>query len=296
MTQTHFPAWLRRRIEPTSFTRSVLEELHLNTVCESARCPNLPECFSRHTATFMILGETCTRRCTFCAIPRGLPAEPEETEPGRVMEAVRRLQLTHVVITSVARDDLLDGGASHFAEVITEIHRMLPEVTVEVLTPDFKGETAAIEKVVRAGPDIYNHNLETVARLQKKIRPYARYERSLEVLRQVKRLSPAIWTKSGLMVGLGEDVEEVVQSMEDLRGAGCEILTIGQYLQSDRSNVPVAEFITPDQFQDYEEKAYGLGFSYVFSGPFVRSSYLADEARIDITRSRRTTKGEEKVS
>ncbi len=244
----------------------------------------------------MILGNTCTRRCTFCAIPRGNPEEPEETEPARVAEGVRRLGLSHVVITSVARDDLLDGGASHFAEVVTAVHQELPEVTVEVLTPDFKGEFSSIEKVVRAGPEIYNHNLETVARLQKRLRPYARYERSLGVLRQVKTVSPAIWTKSGLMVGLGEREEEVLQSMKDLRTAGCEILTIGQYLQSDPSNLPVAEFVTPDQFRSYEEKAYGLGFSYVFSGPFVRSSYLADKAQIEITRSRRTLKGEGKVS
>ena len=289
----HFPAHLRRRIEPTGFTRGILEELGLNTVCVSARCPNLPECFARHTATFMILGETCTRRCLFCAIPRGNPVPPEATEPERVTEAVRRLQLTHVVITSVARDDLRDGGASHFVKVITAVHRELPEVTVEVLTPDFKGDASSIETVVGAAPEIYNHNLETVARLQQRVRPYARYERSLELLRQVKRLSSDIWVKSGLMVGLGEREEEVLETLEDLRASGCEILTIGQYLQSDVHNLAVSEFVTPDRFRGYEKSAYALGFSYVFSGPFVRSSYLADEAKIDIRRSRKTMKGKE---
>ena len=291
--QSRFPAYLRRRIEPTGFTRGILEELGLNTVCVSARCPNLPECFARHTATFMILGETCTRRCLFCAIPRGNPVPPEATEPERVTEAVRRLQLTHVVITSVARDDLRDGGASHFVKVITAVHRELPEVTVEVLTPDFKGDASSIETVVGAAPEIYNHNLETVARLQQRVRPYARYERSLELLRQVKRLSSDIWVKSGLMVGLGEREEEVLETLEDLRASGCEILTIGQYLQSDVHNLAVSEFVTPDRFRGYEKSAYALGFSYVFSGPFVRSSYLADEAKIDIRRSRKTMKGKE---
>ena len=241
----------------------------------------------------MILGETCTRRCLFCAISRGNPLPPEESEPERVAEAVRRLKLTHVVITSVARDDLEDGGASHFAGVIAAIHRELPEVTMEVLTPDFKGDAASIKKVVQAGPEIYNHNLETVERLQKKVRPYARYERSLDLLRQVKRFSPGIWTKSGLMVGLGEREEEVLQTLRDLRAAGCEMLTIGQYLQSDKHNLPVSEFVTPRQFHEYEGKAYELGFTYAFSGPFVRSSYLADHAKIKITRPRTTMKGKE---
>lgn len=236
----------------------------------------------------MILGDLCTRRCTFCAIPRGKPSEPETSEPARVTEAVRRLQLSHVVVTSVARDDLLDGGASQFAKVILSLHDALPKVTVEVLTPDFKGDPNAIERVVEAGPEVYNHNLETVQRLQKRLRPYARYERSLELLRRVKQLCPQVWTKSGLMVGIGEEEEEMVQSMKDLRKVGCEMLTIGQYLQSDSCNLPVVEFVTPEKFRHYEEVAYTLGFSYVFSGPFVRSSYLADEARVEIARSRKS--------
>ncbi|MBI4436979.1 MAG: lipoyl synthase [Candidatus Omnitrophica bacterium] len=282
-TGTHFPTWLRKRIENTHFTREILKDLRINTVCESARCPNLLECFSRHRATFMILGEICTRRCTFCAIPRGIPSFPEESEPERIVEAIRRMKLSHAVITSPARDDLEDGGSIQFAKVITAIHREFPEVTVEVLTPDFHGELTAIERVVQAGPQIYNHNLETVKRLQRKLRPYARYERSLEILRQVKVLSPRIWTKSGLMVGVGEEEEEVLQTLKDLRESCCEMLTIGQYLQSDEHNLAVAEFIPPEKFQSYEEKAYALGFSYVFSGPFVRSSYWADAAKQNLT-------------
>ena len=240
----------------------------------------------------MILGDTCTRRCTFCSIPRGNPVTPEENEPARIAEAVRRLELSHVVITSVARDDLSDGGASQFAKVINAIHLGLPDVTIEVLTPDFKGDVPSIETVVQAKPEIYNHNLETVARLQKRLRPYARYERSLQVLRDVKRLSSSIWTKSGLMVGLGEKEEEVLQGMEDLRKTGCDMLTVGQYLQSDIHNLPVHEFIAPERFRDYEEKAYQLGFSYVFSGPFIRSSYLAGEAKGAMTRSRQKAREE----
>ena len=283
---THFPTWLRKRIENTHFTREILKDLNLNTVCESARCPNLFECFSRHRATFMILGKLCTRRCTFCAIPRGVPSEPEESEPGRIVEAVRRMQLTHVVITSVARDDLEDGGSIQFAKVITAIREALPDVTVEVLTPDFKGDRSAIRRVVQAGPEIYNHNLETVARLQKRLRPYAQYKRSLEVLREVKAFSPRIWTKSGIMVGVGEEEEEVLQTFKDLRKVNCEMLTIGQYLRSDEHNLPVAEFVPPARFQTYEEKAYEIGFTYVFSGPFVRSSYLADVAKQHLAFSR----------
>ena len=238
----------------------------------------------------MILGESCTRRCLFCAIPQGRPLPPEDDEPARLTEAVRRLALSHVVITSVARDDLADGGAAQFARVIEEIHEQLPHVTVEVLTPDFRGNPSAIFAVVQAGPDVYNHNLETVQRLQRKVRPSARYDRSLNVLRYVKKMSPSIWTKSGLMVGLGEEESEVLQSMTDLREAGCEILTLGQYLQSDVKNLPVVEFIHPDTFKAYEKKAYRLGFRYVFSGPFVRSSYLADTAKIDLTRARHIRK------
>ena len=237
----------------------------------------------------MILGDLCTRRCTFCAIPRGRPQKPEANEPARVTEATRRLKLSHVVITSVARDDLLDGGASQFAKVILSLHQKLPEVTVEVLTPDFKGDTDAIQKIVLAGPEVYNHNLETVARLQRRLRPYARYERSLGLLRHVKKLSPRIWTKSGLMVGIGEKEEEVIQTMRDLREVDCEMLTIGQYLQSDACNLPVVEFVTPEKFRHYEEIAYTLKFSYVFSGPFVRSSYLADGAKVEIARPRKLT-------
>jgi len=229
----------------------------------------------------------------FCAIPRDVPDAPDRHEVDRVAEGAVRLGLSHVVITSVARDDLKDGGAGHFGKVIRAVHTRLPKATVEVLTPDFKGDPSAIERVVEASPEIYNHNLETIPRLQKKLRPYARYERSLEVLRHVKRTAEEIWTKSGLMVGLGERPEEVLQSLKDLRDAGCQIVTLGQYLQSDVNNLPVVEFVRPEQFMAYETMAKDLGFSYVFSGPFVRSSYLAEEAMTAITRSRQQRKDEE---
>jgi len=196
------------------------------------------------------------------------------------------MQLSHVVITSVARDDLEDGGSIQFVKVITAIRKALPGVTIEVLTPDFHGDRTAIQRVVQAGPEIYNHNLETVARLQRRLRPYARYERSLEVLREVKAFSPRVWTKSGIMVGVGEEEEEVLQTFKDLREVNCEMLTIGQYLQSDEHNLPVEEFVPPERFLFFEEKAYEVGFSYVFSGPFVRSSYLADVAKQHLTLSR----------
>ncbi len=224
----------------------------------------------------MILGEVCTRRCTFCAIPRGAPSSVEADEPDRIAEAARRMRLEHIVITSVARDDLEDQGSIQFEKVIQTLRRELPGLTIEVLTPDFHGNIEAIQRVVEAGPDIFNHNLETVERLQKRLRPYARYERSLEVIQTVKRLKRNLWTKSGLMVGVGETEEEVVQTMRDLRKADCDMLTIGQYLQSDLHNLPVAEFVHPDRFKAYETRAYTFGFSYVFSGPFVRSSYLAE--------------------
>ncbi len=204
--------------------------------------------------------------------------------------AAQRLGLSHVVVTSVARDDLPEGGALQFARVIQALRRELPGTTVEVLTPDFKGDPSSIETVVAAGPDIFNHNLETVARLQKRVRPYARYERSLGLLREVKRLSPRLWTKSGLMVGLGENTEEVIQAMTDLREAGCELLTIGQYLQSERRNLPVASFVPPETFKWYETEGTRLGFSYVFSGPFVRSSYLADRFHVEMKKRKEPIK------
>ncbi|MFH1857696.1 MAG: lipoyl synthase [Candidatus Omnitrophota bacterium] len=280
---THFPVWLRKRIEPTSLTRGVLEELKLKTVCVSARCPNVQDCFSRHTAAFMILGNICTRRCAFCAVSQGSPMSPEEDEPGRLTEAIRRLRISHAVITSVTRDDLTDGGALQFSRTITTIREAFPSVTIEVLTPDFKGNEEAVETVIRAEPDIYNHNLETVARLQRTLRPGARYERSLGILHYVKKRAPHIVTKSGLMVGLGERGEEVGEALADLRRSQCDRVTIGQYLRPSARQVPVEDYIPPELFRKYEEKAYALGFAHVFSGPFVRSSYRADQAQMKIT-------------
>ena len=273
-----FPQWLRRPIGQTLSTRRLLRDLGLNTVCESARCPNIGDCFTSGRATFMVLGEICTRRCSFCAIPQGDPQAVDDEEPIRLAEAARRLGLKHVVVTTVTRDDLEDGGASHFVKVIERLRLVCPEATVEVLTSDFKGSEEAIRKVVAAGPDIYNHNLETVERLQRRLRPFAKYDRSLRVLALAREADPDCLTKSGLMVGLGETEEEVSKTLNDLRRVGCELLTIGQYLQSDRRNLPVVEFVHPEQFQVYERKAYDLGFAFVSSGPFVRSSYLADHA------------------
>ena len=270
--------------------RQVLRDLKLHTVCESARCPNLGECFTFRRATFMVLGEICTRRCSFCAIPRGEARPVDPDEPRRLAEAARRLELRHVVVTMVTRDDLEDGGASHLVKVIEALRLTTPEATVEVLTSDFSGNEEAIRQVVSADPDIYNHNLETVARLQKRLRPFARYPRSLRVLEVVKEMNPECLTKSGLMVGLGETEEEILETLRDLRKVDCDLLTIGQYLQSDLRNLPVVEFVHPDRFRRYEEMATRLGFTFVSSGPFVRSSYLADHAASVLPR-RATRKG-----
>ncbi|MFA0741445.1 MAG: hypothetical protein DFNUSKGM_001556 [Candidatus Fervidibacter sacchari] len=250
----------------------------INTVCQSARCPNIGECFSRGTATFMLLGETCTRRCGFCAVKtgRGEPIDPYE--PLKVATMVHKLNLRHAVITSVARDDLPDQGASQFAKTVRAIKFLCPNTTVEVLTPDFKARPDLIAIVVESSPDVYNHNVETVPRLQKLVRPQASYERSLKVLEIVKELRPQMLTKSGLMVGLGETVEEVVQVLKDLRSIGCDIVTIGQYIRPTARHLPVARYVTPEEFAELERIGYELGFKYVFAGPFVRSSYLADVA------------------
>lgn len=278
---TRLPEWIlekvpkRAKAEPL---RRELELLGINTVCQSARCPNIGECFSRGTATFMLLGETCSRKCGFCAIKtgRGDPVDPYE--PVKIATMVSKLNLRHAVITSVTRDDLPDEGASQFAKTVKAIKFLRPEVTVEVLTPDFHARRKLIAVVVDAKPDVYNHNVETVPRLQKLARPQASYERSLKVLEIVKELAPTMLTKSGLMVGLGETMDEVVQVLKDLREVGCDIVTIGQYLQPTKKHLPVVRYVTPEEFTELERIGYELGFKYVFSGPFVRSSYLADIA------------------
>jgi lipoic acid synthetase len=275
------PEWLRIKL-PTSDTfaqtRSLLDELKLHTVCESAKCPNHWECWDKGTATFMIAGDRCTRACGFCAVSTAKPLPLEADEPLRVAEAARRMRLRHVVITAVARDDIADGGANHFGQTIEAVRRLNPKIVIEVLVPDFQDSDAAIARVLAARPQIFNHNLETVRRLTPEVRHRATYDRSLSVLKKVKALSDAaIHTKSGLMLGLGETENELVVAMEDLRAAGCDILTLGQYLQPTLKHLPVREFVSPEQFDAFGRVARSMGFLHVASGPMVRSSYHADE-------------------
>ncbi len=275
------PQWLRTRLPTTdsfAHTRALLDELKLHTVCESARCPNHWECWSKGTATFMIAGDRCTRACRFCAVTTAKPFALEADEPARVAEATRRLRLRHVVITAVARDDLPDGGADHFRRTIEAVRHLNPATVVEVLTPDFNARETALDAVLAARPHIFNHNLETVRRLTPAVRSRATYDRSLTVLRLVKaKAGDALYTKSGLMLGLGETGEELFTALGDLRDVGCDILTLGQYLQPTLKHLPVAEYVAPEKFDRYGERARGLGFLHVASGPRVRSSYHADE-------------------
>ena len=278
------PDWLRIKL-PTSDTfaqtRSLLDELKLHTVCESAKCPNHWECWSKGTATFMIAGDRCTRACGFCAVSTAKPLPLEADEPLRVAEAARRMRLKHVVITAVARDDIADGGAEHFHRTIETVRRLNPDIVIEVLVPDFQDSDAAIENVLAANPHIFNHNQETVRRLTPEVRHRATYDRSLSVLKKVKaRRGKTIYTKSGLMLGLGETDNEVVVAMDDLRNAGCDILTLGQYLQPTLKHLPVVEFVSPEQFDALGRVARGMGFVHVASGPMVRSSYHADEFNV----------------
>ena len=272
-----FPPWLRKRIPHESETRRVrnlLGELDVHTVCQSAHCPNLFECFGRGTATFLILGSRCTRRCGFCAVEQGDPEPVDPDEPRRVARAAAELGLAHVVVTSVTRDDLADGGSGQFAAAIEAI-RQVSEATIEVLTPDFGGRADALARVLDARPDVFNHNVETVPRLYSRVRPQASYERSLGVLRQAGERGGGILTKSGLMVGLGEGSEEVGEVLRDLRKVGCGLLTVGQYLRPSPDHLPVERFVTPEEFDAYKRDAESLGFLAVASGPFVRSSYEA---------------------
>ncbi len=275
------PEWLRFNLpQSDSFarTRSLLDELKLHTVCESAKCPNHWECWSKGTATFMIAGDRCTRACGFCAVSTAKPLALEADEPLRVAEATRRMRLRHIVITAVARDDLADGGANHFRQAIEKVRELNPGIVIEVLVPDFNDRDEAIEVVLAANPHIFNHNLETVRRLTPDVRHRATYDRSLSVLRKVKaRRGNTIYTKSGLMLGLGETEEELLVALRDLRAAGCDILTIGQYLQPTLKHLPVIEYVTPGKFAQYKIRAEELGFIHVASGPMVRSSYHADE-------------------
>ena len=275
------PEWLKVQLPTSSAftaTRSLLDGLGLHTVCESAKCPNHWECWSRGTATFMIAGDRCTRACGFCAVSTAKPLALETDEPGRVAEATRRMGLRHVVITAVARDDLADGGADHFRRTIEAVRSLNPGIVVEVLTPDFLDRDEAIDTVLAARPDIFNHNVETVRRLTPSVRHRATYDRSLRVLAKVKdRLGDAVHTKSGMMLGLGETRAEISGALRDLRASRCDLLTLGQYLQPTVRHLPVVEFITPAVFDELRLEAESLGFVHVASGPLVRSSYHADE-------------------
>lgn len=278
------PEWLKIKSysnEARAELESLLGSLSLHTVCEAANCPNMIECFCGKTAAFMILGDRCTRHCAFCDVKKGAPLAVDPEEPAKLALAVASLKLAHVVVTSVTRDDLADGGASHFASVIGAIRARIPKVRVEVLTPDFQGNRDALATVVRAKPDVLNHNIETVSRLYSDVRPEAGYERSLDFLRNAKKIDPALLTKSGLMVGLGETEGEVLDAMRDLRASGCDFLTVGQYLPPSKAHHPLIEYVTPETFERYRMSGLGMGFSHVASGPLVRSSYQADKAFID---------------
>ena len=275
------PEWLRLKL-PTSNTfgqtRNLLEDLRLHTVCESAKCPNHWECWSKGTATFMIAGDRCTRACGFCAVSTAKPFALEIDEPQRVAEATRRMKLRHVVITAVARDDLADGGAEHFRQTIEAVRKLNPGIVIEVLVPDFLEKDSSIDNVLSAAPEIFNHNLETVRRLTPTVRSRATYDRSLSVLKRVKQKSgDSIYVKSGMMLGLGEREDELYEAMQDLRSSNCDILTLGQYLQPTLKHLPVVEFIAPEKFEEYGKRARALGFVHVASGPMVRSSYHADD-------------------
>jgi lipoyl synthase len=273
------PDWLKRPLPKGNenfFTDNLLRELNLETVCENARCPNRPECYARRTATFMIMGNVCTRPCGFCSVPRGTPDELANDEPERVAEASYRLGLKHVVITSVTRDDLPDGGSEHFYRCVRAV-RQRTGAAVEVLTPDFLGDIQAIDRVIASQPDVFNHNTETVPRFYPKVRGRAVYQRSLDLLARVKKLAPNMTTKSGLMLGLGETRQELLDTFADLRAARCDVLTLGQYLTPTLKHVPVARYLPPAEFEELGQLARSMGFQKVASGPFVRSSYHADE-------------------
>jgi len=271
------PAWLNKKIDIKACAqmKNFLRQLQVETVCEQAMCPNIGECFSRDEATFLILGRACTRACAFCNIEKRKPLPPDADEPGRVAGAVKKLALKHVVVTSVTRDDLVDGGAGIFAETISCIRRDSPATAIEVLIPDFKLSFEALKAVTAASPDIIAHNIETVPSLYPLVRRGAEYARSLGVLRVVKELAPQAKTKSGIMLGMGENKEEVYSVMQDLSSAGCDFLSIGQYLAPSLRHYPVKEYISPEQFADYKKKGGSLGLSHIESGPYVRSSYMA---------------------
>jgi lipoyl synthase len=275
------PEWLKIKVRSgpeNAAVEEILARLSLHTVCEEASCPNLMECFGRKTATFMILGRICSRNCTFCDVSKGIPQPVDGEEPAHLAQAVKELALRHVVITSVTRDDLPDGGAGHFAQTIKSIREAGSMAAIEVLIPDFKGDMEALKKVIDAEPEIINHNLETVPRLYSEVRPMAVYRRSLELLKNIKSIDKDIMTKSGIMLGLGESEDEVIQVMKDLRTVNCDLLTIGQYLAPSKNHHPVIEYVHPDIFEKHKKTGSELGFRHIASGPLVRSSYMAHMA------------------
>lgn len=287
------PSWIKVKAPSSPLyeeTRRLIQDHRLNTVCQEASCPNIGECWSKKHATVMILGSTCTRACAFCDVATGRPDKVDPDEPERVAAALGKLALNHVVITSVDRDDLPDGGARHFAAVIKALRKTAPSTTIEVLTPDFLRKDGALEIVVEAKPDVYNHNVETVPRLYNTVRPGARYFHSLNLLHRVKKLDPSIFTKSGLMVGLGEDKREIYQVMDDLRSANVDFITIGQYLRPSKRHHPVMRYVEPEEFHAYETMAWGKGFLMVSSSPLTRSSHHAGEDFLKLKASRKAAK------
>lgn len=279
---SHFPPWLKRQIPPIGESLKVanlLKNHSIHTVCSNARCPNLLECFSKGTATFLILGDICSRKCRFCAVNKGIPKSLDQNEPDRIAQVVQKLSIKHIVITSVTRDDLPDGGSMQFVKTIESVRNLNPNVIIEVLTPDFQGNESSLRQVLNAKPDIFNHNLETVPRLYPEVRPQADYTRSLNLLKTAKAIASEIMTKSGMMLGLGEETDEVINVLKDLRGVGCDMLTLGQYLKPRRGKecLDVVRFVPPEEFECYKETACKLGFKSVASAPYVRSSYSAAE-------------------
>jgi len=279
------PRWLKKRL-PTGPEYEKVKELigkdRLHTVCQEAKCPNMWECFSQQTATFLIMGSRCTRNCRFCSVAQGPVGPPDPAEPDRVAAAARQMGLSYVVITSVTRDDLADGGAAFFAETIAAVHRRIPSAKVEVLIPDFQGNAQALQTVLNAQPDVLNHNIETVPRLYAIVRPQAHYRRSLQLLSRVPKYAPGLPIKSGLMLGLGESFEEIRSTLKDLIDAGCRTLTLGQYLQPSKAHLPVTRYVSPAEFENWKDTALEMGFCEVASGPFVRSSYHAKELYQDM--------------
>ena len=274
------PPWLKKRIPPfqdLQKVKSILDGADLHTVCEEARCPNLGECFCGGTATFLILGRICTRNCGFCAVEHGIPAPADDTEPEKVAQAVQKMGLQYVVVTSVTRDDLFDGGASLFPKTIQAIRASNPKIKVEVLIPDFQGDLKSLKAVLKECPDVLNHNVETISRLYPEVRPQADYKRSLDLLKKSKELHPHISIKSGFMLGLGETENEVLELLRDLRETGCDFLTIGQYLQPRKDRLSVVRYVPPDEFEEYKRIGEEMGFRAIASGPFVRSSFHAFE-------------------